>query len=179
MKKWMYVIFPSAMLGIFLFFYLASEKETERKELQRTEQLAKQKAQEAERKRVNEEKARIDAEKRRIEREADEAKKEAEKLAKYVADGKKIQDETDKLNKEGDQFAKESAALEIQIDTLRKGKDKASRDAFDLLRQVEMAKVARRNAEFEIQRTTEMISRRANESSLVRPPVIAAPAPAK
>jgi len=43
---------------------------------------------------------------------------------------------------------------------------------------VELARIARRNAELEIQRMTEMVSRRAADSSLTRPPVIPAP-PAK
>ncbi len=175
MKKWMYLIFPGAMLGIFLFFYFAEAKEAEIKEQQRIAEDTKRKADDAERKRVIEEKARQDAERRTAERLAAEKQKEDEKLAKWQADGKAIQDATDKANADVNHWSKECSNLEIQLDTLRKAKDKASREAFDLLKQVELAKVTRRNAEIEIQRTTEMISRRAAESSLVKAPSIPAP----
>jgi hypothetical protein len=66
------------------------------------------------------------------------------------------------------------------LDSVRKAKDKANRESFDLAKQVELAKVAKRNAEFEVQRTTEMISRRAADSSLTRlPPPPPLPAPTK
>ena len=179
MKKWMYVIFPSAMLGVFLFFYFAEAKDAELREKKRVEMVAKQKTEDDERKRVIEEKARQDAEKRAAERAAEEKKKEDDKIAKWQAETKRIQDEIDKDTATGNRLAKEAADLEIQLDTLRKSKDKANRDAFDLLKQVELAKVARRNAELEVQRTTEMISRKAAQSSLVKPPMIVTPAPAK
>ena len=174
MKKWMYLIFPGLMLGLFLFFYLAASKETELKEKQHIAAAAKLKADEAARKKIIEDKARLDSEKRSAARAAEEKKKEDDKIAKWVNDGKKIQDDTDKANAEANRLSKEAAVLEIQLDTLRKAKDKASREAFELVKQVELAKVARRNAEIEIQRTTEMISRRAAESSLVKPPLVPA-----
>ena len=49
--------------------------------------------------------------------------------------------------------------------------------AFDA-KKVELARIARRTAELEIQRTTEMITRRAEQSSMTRPPP-PPPAPAK
>lgn len=174
MKKWMYVIFPSAMLGIFLVFYFSAAKKAELKEQQHAALVAKQKADDADKKRIAEEKARVDAEKRSAERAAEEAKKEAEKIAKWQADSKRIQDDTDKSLADADKYQKEVSKLEIELDTLRKSKDKASRDAFDLLKQVERAKVDRRNAEIEIQRLTEMVARKASESSMTRPGVAAA-----
>ena len=66
--------------------------------------------------------------------------------------------------------AKEAAKLDASLAATRQAKDKANREAFDLAKQVELAKVSKRNAEFDIQRTTEMISKRAEQSSLTRPP---------
>lgn len=168
MKKWMYVIFPTVMLGVFLFFYFAEAKQAEIKEKQRSAELAKQKADDAEKKRIAEEKARVDSAKRQAERAAEDAKREADKLAKWQADGKRIQDDTDKSVADADRYAKQVAELEIQLDSARKAKDKASREAFDLLKTVERSKVDRRNAEVEIQRLTEMVARRASDSSLTR-----------
>jgi len=168
MKKWMYVIFPTVMLGVFLFFYFAEAKQAEIKEKQRSAELAKQKADDAEKKRIAEEKARVDSAKRQAERAAEDAKREADKLAKWQAEGKRIQDDTDKSVADADRYAKQVAELEIQLDSARKAKDKASREAFDLLKTVERSKVDRRNAEVEIQRLTEMVARRASDSSLTR-----------
>ena len=60
--------------------------------------------------------------------------------------------------------------MELQLSALRTEKEKLNREAFDFAKQVERGKVARRTAELEIQRTTEMIARRAAQSSLARPP---------
>ena len=173
----MYVIFPAAMLGIFLAFYFSAAKKAELKEQQHAAEIAKQKADETEKKRIAEDKARADAEKRAGERAAEEAKKEADKIAKWQGDSKRIQDDTDKSFADADKYQKEVARLEIELDTIRKAKDKASREAFDLLKQVERSKVDRRNAEIEIQRLTEMVARKASESSMTRPSVAAVATP--
>ena len=44
MKKWFYVLFPTALLGLFLIFYLSSVKETEAKEEAHRVEMAKEKA---------------------------------------------------------------------------------------------------------------------------------------
>jgi pyruvate/2-oxoglutarate dehydrogenase complex dihydrolipoamide acyltransferase (E2) component len=176
MKKWMYVIFPAAMLGIFLIFYFSAAKKAELKEQQRAAEVAKQKDDEAAKKRIAEDKARVDAAKRSAERLADEAKKDADKIAKWQGDSKRIQDDTDKSLADASRYQNEVSKSEIVLDTTRKAKDKASRDAFDLLKQVERAKVDRRSAEIEIQRLTEMVARKASESAMTRPVVSAASA---
>ncbi len=170
MKKWMYLIFPGLMLGAFLVFFYAHQKDSDSREKARLEIVKKQDDEKARLKADAEKKAAIDAKERQIVREKEEQEKEAAKLAKQAAADKEVKDATNKALAEGDKFAKEVAKLEIDLDTLHKAKDKASREAFDLAKQVEQAKVAKRNAEFEIQRMTEMISRRASDSSLTRMP---------
>jgi len=179
MKKWMYLIAPTAMLGVFLFFYIAESKEAELKEQSRAAELAKSKAQEAEKKRVAEEKARLDSAKRAAERSAEEAKREADKIAKREAESKRIQDETEKYLADTAAQTKKVSDLELQLEAARKSKDQASREAFDLLKQVERAKVERRNAEIEIARLTEMLARRASDSSMTRMPPPPPPPAAK
>ncbi len=170
MKKWMYLIFPGIMLGAFLIFFFSYQKEAEAREKARIEAVKKVEAEKAQKKADAEKKAAIDAKERQIAREKEDADKEAAKLAKLAAADKEVKDATDKAVLEGDKAAKEGSKLDIDLDTLRKNKDKANRESFDLAKQVELAKVAKRNAEFEIQRTTEMISRRAADSSLTRMP---------
>ena len=118
----------------------------------------------------NERKASLDAKERQAAREKEEADKIAAKLAKLAAADKEVKDATDKATADGDKAAKEVSKLDIELDSLRKSKDKQNREAFELAKQVELAKVDKRNAEFEIQRTTEMISTRAANSSLTRMP---------
>lgn len=178
MKKWMYLIFPSVMLVGFLVIYFSHKEKAEAKERAHIEQVAREKATAEEKKKVAEAKAREDAKKRQEERDAEEKKKEEEKAARQAADDKKVRDQTAEYTAKGDTAAKQVAALEQELDRLRKEKDKTSRETFDLAKQVELARIARRNAELEIQRMTEMIVRRAAESSLTRPATVAA-APGK
>ncbi len=170
MKKWMYVISVGSMLAIFLFFYFTHLKEAEIRDKARAAQIAQQQKDDADRKALIEAKAREDATARAAARAADEAKKEADKVAKWEADGQKIKDQTDKYNTEADRLSKQAARLEIQLDTLRNDKEKANRESFELAKRVELAKIAKRNAELEIQRMTEMIARRAADSLMARPP---------
>jgi hypothetical protein len=177
MKKWMYLIFPGVMLAGFLVFYISHKEAAEIKERAHVEQVAKKKAEDEARKKAAEIKAREDAKKRADERDAEEKKKEDEKAAKQAADDKQVHDKTMEYLAKGEAAAKEVAKLEAQLDRLRKERDKTSLEAFEIAKQVELARVARRNAELEIQRMTEMVVKRASDSSLTRPPIImAAPA---
>jgi hypothetical protein len=179
MKKWMYLVFPGAMLGLFLVFFLSHTKEAEAREKARQEVLAKKIADDAAKKKADEERARADAEKRAAERAAEDAKKEADKIAKQAAIDREIKEATDKALAEAASSQKTIDSLEAELDRAHKQRDQLSRDGFNLAKQVELAKVARRNAEIEIQRTVELIARKAQESYLVRMPPPPPPPPAK
>ena len=170
MKKWMYVISVGSMLAIFLVFFLSETKKHEEKERQRAIEVAARKKADDERKAEIEAKARQDAEKRAAQRAAEEAKKEADRLAKWEAVGREIQEATEKHNADADHFAKRAAELELQLSALRTQKEQLNREAFELAKQVELGKINRRTAELEIQRITEMISRKAAASSLAHAP---------
>ena len=90
MKKWMYLIFPGTMLGIFLVFFLSHQKEAEVREKARSEAVAKKNAEDKKKKQDAERKAQEDAKKRQVEREAEDAAKEAAKLAKQAAADKEV-----------------------------------------------------------------------------------------
>jgi hypothetical protein len=165
------------MLGIFLALYLTHAKEAERKEHEAVAKAAAEKAEADQKKKVAEAKARDDARKRQEERDAEEKKKEDEKIAKQAKDDKMVRDQIAEYTAKGDAAQKKVSELEVELDKLRKDKDAVSRETFDLAKQVELTRIARRNAELEIQRMTEVVVRRASDSSMVKPPPMP-PAPA-
>lgn len=168
-----YVIVPIVLIALFSFFYWQHMKTAAEKEHAREEQIAHEKAEADAKKKVAEQKAAEDARKRDQEREAEEKKKAEDRKAKYDADIKKIRDDIAKYTAQANDFAKQSAKLDQDLANSRAAKDKANREAFDLHKQVERAQVEKRTAEFEIQRLTDMIARRATESQMARSPVVA------
>lgn len=184
MKKWMYLIAPAIMMAGFIVVYFSYVEKAHAKEAALKAKVVQEKKMAEEKKKVAEAKAREDAKKRQDERDAEEKKKEKEKLDKQAADDKKVADATKEFMAKADAGAKEAGQLEIELDRLRKEKDRLSRETFDLAKQVELARIARRNAELEIQRMTEMIAKRASDSAMTRAPAMPAaatkaPAPAK
>jgi hypothetical protein len=179
MKKWMYLIFPGAFLGLFLIFFFAHKKESDAKEAVRLEVAAKKKADDAAAKAKAEEKAKAAAAQRQAEREKEEADKEKARREKQEKYDKEIRDDTNKALAEADAHQKEINALELEVTRLHKQKDAITREAFDLQKAVELEHVKKRNAELEIQRFTEMIARRAAQSSMAQMPPPPPPPPAK
>lgn len=179
MKKWMYLIAPGLMLAGFIVLYFSHAEALHQKEAALKAKIEQERIEAEEKKKVAEAKAREDAKKRQEERDAEEKKKQDEKAARQAADDQKVRDQTAEYTGKANAAAKQVAALEIELDRLRKEKDKTSREAFELAKQVELARIARRNAELEIQRMTEMVSRRAAESSMTKPPLPPPLPPAK
>lgn len=178
MKKWMYLISVSLMLAVFLALYFTESKKIHQREQTAIAKAIETKRAEDAKKLDAETKARADAEKRAAERAAADAKVEAEKVARWEEDSRKIQEATDKYNSEANVSSKRAAELEVQLSALRASKEKLNREAFEISKRVEMGKVDRRTAELEIQRTVEMISRKAQESSMTKMPPAPAPVPA-
>src|SRR4051812_28261508 len=166
MKKWMYLVFPGAMLGLFLIFFFAHKKAADERERVRIEVAEQKKAADAEQKRKAEERAKVAAAQRQAEREKEEADKEKARREKQAKIDNDIREDTNKALAEADASQKEVNALELEITRLHKLKDQQSRESFDLAKAVEMERVRKRNAELEIQRFTEMIARRANQSTM-------------
>jgi len=175
MKKWIYLIIPGVLLGLFLIFYFSHQKESEAREITRMEIAAKKIADEKKTKEDAEKRAREDAAQKQAEREAEEKKKDEERRAKVAAIDKELRDTTEAARAEGAKYQKEAAALQAELERLYREKDKLAREAFEFSKQVEAARVERRNAELESQRMIEMIVRRASDSSLVRMPTIPPP----
>lgn len=176
MKKWLYVLAPAVMIAVFLFFFFDSRAEWEAKEKAHQEEVARLKAEADMKKHAAELKAREDADRRNAERVAEEAKAAKEKQDRYNAEMQRIKDDTDRANAEAASYARQVSELTIELDTLHKQKDALTREDFELAKKVQLAEVARRNAELEIQRTVEMIADRADQSAMAKPPP---PPPAK
>lgn len=170
MKKWMYVIFPVILLGVFMLYYRQQMTVLLAKEQARAEAVARIKAEDARRKKETEERARKDAEKRIAEQVAEDARIAREKQEKWDAEGQRIQDDTNKALAETARYQNDDNALEIELASLQREKEKANRDDFELLKQVEVARVAYENAQLEVERMVSMISNRADESSMTKMP---------
>src|SRR3954471_8537005 len=170
MKKWLYFISVGGLTAIFLVFYLSDRSAAEKRQAERDVIAAQQKAQTEAKKKEDEAIAKRDADLRDKARKDEEAAKEADRRRRWEEGSKKIQDDTNGFLARADKAAKESSRLEIELDALHKAGEKANREMFDLAKRVERAEEERQAAEFEIQRTTEFIARRAAESSMTAMP---------
>ena len=170
-----YIIVPVVLLGVFLFFYNGALKEMAQREEQKKVEVAKAKAIEDARRAEIEKKAAEESRKRQAEREAQELAKEQKKIKEYEDAMKQLRDEAAKYASEADAYQKEANALELQLNELRTLKEKTNREVFELTKQVELAKVSRRNAELEIQRMVDMVAQRVGASSFAAMPPPPAP----
>lgn len=165
-----YFIVPTILLVGFIFLYRGATAEMNRKaEIQLAQKNADKAAEDA-RKLEVEKIAQADAEKRQKAREEDEKAKLLKKEKDYNDAMAKLKHESDGYSSEADKLAKEAADLEIALINGRILRDKTSRESFELSKQVELAKINRRNAELEIQRLIEMVGNKAGASTLAAMP---------
>lgn len=165
-----YVIAPIVLLAVFGFLYKGALKEMGVKEQARIEAKAKKDAEEKKRKDEIDARATLDAQKRQAEREAQDRAREDKKIKEYQDAMKALKDEADKYRSEADKLAKEIADLDLQISQGHADKEKLNKETFELGKRVEQSKIARRNAEIEIQRMVEIVGKKLNESPLAVPP---------
>jgi dTMP kinase len=170
MKKWMYLVVPGILLAAFLVLYNQEMTQIGVREQAHKAEVAKAKADEDAKKQQAEQEAKISADKRAKEQKDTEEKVTAEKEAKWQGESKKIQDQTDQNSTEADNLSKKAAELEIELDSLNQKKEKDNQEDFDLLKQVQLARVAQENADMQIQRKVEMIASKADESAMTEMP---------
>ena len=165
-----YFIVPTILLVGFIFLYRGATAEMNRKaEIQLAAKKAEKAVEEARRLEV-EKIAQADAEKRQKVREQEEKTKLLKKEKDYTDAMAKLKHESDGYAAESDKLSKEAADLEIALVNGRILRDKTSRESFELSKQVELAKINRRNAELEIQRLIEMVGSKAGASTLAAMP---------
>ncbi|MBE7537581.1 MAG: hypothetical protein HS122_04135 [Opitutaceae bacterium] len=165
-----YLIVPivlCALFGVYYYKFIQDEAvKTEQRE--KAAKIAKDEA-DAKKKEI-EDKARKDADDRQQKRLADEKKKDDDRRAKWESQSREIAEATAKYSAEAAKYTKQIADLDAQLKETRLKKDTATRESFDLKKQVELALIAKRNAELEIQRMVSMVANKAAESAMARPP---------
>lgn len=165
-----YVIVPLVLLAVFAFFYNGALKEMKEKEDARIAKIEATAKAEAERKAELDRKAQEDALKRQEERAIADKAKEDKKEKDYQDAMAALKKEADDYTAQVARLTKEAADLEAEILKTRNDKERLTREALELAKQVELAKINRRTAELEIQRMIEMVSKKLAESSLTSIP---------
>lgn len=176
---YIYVLIPVLLLLAFLFTpgsgYYSSMEQLAAKHAAADKKKAEEKAAEEARRKQVEERAQLDAKKRQEQRDAEERAKEQKKVKEYEDAMRQLREEADKYVAEADKNQQETNSLELQLNELRSNKEKSNRETFELSKQVELAKIARRNAELEIQRMVDMVAQKLGASSLAQMPPPPAP----
>jgi len=169
MKRFYFIFaFPVVLLVVFSGVYWQFSKASDEAERVKQVQVAQQKAAEDQKKKEDEAKARQDTEKRIAERAAEERKKEEERIAKWDAESKRIADESHGYATQVANSTKEIADLTKELADLRQAKETKTRDLLNSASEAELAAIAKRSAELEIQRMTEMVALKVASSQVVK-----------
>jgi chromosome segregation ATPase len=104
------------------------------------------------------------------EQAAEDLAREKEAAARYQQNMDRIRAETAQANQQIADTNKLLSDLQHELDTLRSQRESESNHEFDLTKQLEVARIAQRNAELETQRMVDMIAARADRSSLTAMP---------
>lgn len=171
-----YIIVPIVLMAVFVYFERNASEEANQKEQQKIAAENKRKDDEAAKKADLEQKAKIDSEKRNAQRAKDEQEKEDKRKSDYQAKIQKLKDDLKRYVDDVDLNTKLVARLEKDLAEKRDLRERENRSIFEFSKKVEISKKMRRDAELEVQRYNEMLSRRASESILANPPASAIPA---
>lgn len=169
MKK-LYIIVPLVLLVAFIFLYMDFSKKHAALEIQHAEEAAMAKKEEDARKAAAERASREESARRTAEREAEAAAKEAARRKQWEEAGARLAEETRGYKMQADAHSKRVNELEIELLEIRRQKDAESEEALALAEKVELARIAKRNAELEVQRLNQMLAQRAAESALAQMP---------
>lgn len=164
-----YLLVPVILLALFGGLYWQHSRTADADARAKADATAQAKAIEDAKKAETERKAREDADRRAAARLAEEQKKEAEKNAKWDAESARIAEDTARFSAQAATLTQEQTALEKTLADTRAQREKLAKENFEAARAIELARIARRNAELEVQRMTEMVARKAGETSLLRP----------
>jgi len=175
MNRIYYIIVPVVLFFVFVFVERGAAKEAHEKEQAKVAAEVKRKEDEAVKKKELEDKAKVDAEKRNEERLKDEQERDAKKKKDYAEKIQKLKDDVKKYTDDVELNTKRVAQLEKDLAAKRDQHEADNRAVFEFAKKVELSKKLRRDAELEVQRYNEILSRRASESILANPPASAIP----
>jgi membrane protein involved in colicin uptake len=170
-----YFIIPIILLAAFIGYYAkVALPDMERVVFERAqkEQAAKD-AEDAKRK-AAEDNAVKENQRIQAEREAKRLAKEVDARKKQEEQDQLVRDEIAKFEKETRDLNAQTESLMRELDLLRSTRERLNKEVFDVTKQVELAKVSRRTAEIDIQRTYAMIAQRVTDSYMM---AIAPPPP--
>ena len=174
MKRFIIIIPPVILFAIFVFFYKAHVKELEDKQATQKVIAEKAKVEEEARKKVLQEAADKEAQRQKDERLAQiEKLKEEERNRKEERD-REIISQTESANASSKKLQVQIIKLQADILAVRAARDKAQAEAMETKLDLEKSRIDKRNAEFEIQRFTEMLSKRMDQSQALTNEVLAA-----
>lgn len=168
-----YLAIPIALLLLFGGLYWLHPQTTADRARAAAAETARQK--EADAKREQERQAKADADRRLAERLAEEKKQDDAKRAKRAAEADRLAAEVAAGEAQANTLAAEVAQAQRQLADLRARKDRLNRDTFELEKNVELTRLAKRTAELELQRLTALLATRA--STLTPPTPATATAP--
>ena len=164
----LYLTVPVILVALFGGIYWQHSRTVAAQAVEKAAVLASAQKAEADKKAEAERQARADAAKRAADRLAEEQKKAAEKKARYEEESRLLAAETSGYAAKVTSLTAELAAQEKQLAELRARRAALNAEAFTLAKDVELARIAKRNAELEIQRLTEMVARQAAGATLAR-----------
>lgn len=174
-----YLIIPIVFMAVFVYFERDASKQADLRVQAIAEEKAAAEAKKQEEKKQLEAKAKADSDKRNIERIAAEEAQKKKKQDEFAAKIQKLKDDAKKYTDGVELNTKLAASLEKDLAAKRAARDQENRAVLELAKKVEITKKARRSAELEVQRYTEMLATRANESAMAKAPVVATAEPAK
>lgn len=172
--KRIYVIVPIVLLVLFVVYYARFNSSHQLELVAREQAAAELRASEEARKLELE--AEAAAEGRR--KAGEKTRADAERKAKQREDQQRIDEEirgdTERALADLQSTSEELDKSKARLTEVRAAREKLEKQTFELAAEVELMKIARRNAELQLQRATEMVAARAEASALVQTPLFPA-----
>ncbi len=165
-----YLISPLILLALFIGIYGKHIQTVDAQAAGKATAVAASQGEESAKKTEIERAARAEAEKRTALRLAEEQKAESDRRARYEEDNRRLAEDSAQLATAVKALGTESATLEQQLADLRNRRKALNAESFSLAKDVELARIAKRNAEMDVHRLTEMVARQAGNTSLARNP---------
>lgn len=173
MKRFIIILPPVILFAIFVFFYKAHVKELEEKQAAAKLVADKAKADEEVRKKTLQDAADKEAQRQKEARLAEIEKQKEEDRNKKEERDREIIAQTEAANASSKKLQAQIIKLQADILAVRTARDKAQAEAMETKLDLEKSRIAKRNAEFEIQRFTEMLAKRIDQSQALTNEIIA------
>lgn len=159
-----YIIVPVVLLAVFGGVYWQHSGQAARHAEQQAAEVAHVEQEAAAKKQAAERQAREDAERRSAERLVEERKREEARQAAWEADNRKLAEDTTRYTEQAAKNRTEAERLAAEVKSLEAEHEKQEAAVFAQTEAVELARIAKRNAELEIQRLVEIVARKGGTS---------------